>query len=770
MNFINFKSWPIRVKLIVILAIAVTIPFIAFLGISLAGASTINQENVKDFVSETNRLRQERIAEEFQEAIYAIEDFFINRTTFQAIDAPLTIRNTRGTAPELNELEDVLNTALLTELVNASEGAIRAAWVLTPTGNLVTGVAGDEQGLPFNPQNRNENDSETFLIGQELAQQDNTDRTLVVTTRDGQISFELIHVVRTSETQTLNGFLVAQLDIETVILQHLSPQSGRLPTYSFLIVPALAELIAQPDVLQNRLASLQFETVGIQRALARETSNVEVYITGPDDNRREVIGHYAPIVVDNNRFSVLTELNTSIISEQVISYGSTIIFVLFIGTSLIVLVLGLALSQLIADPLGKLREAILGAGRGDYNIPLPDPTRGDEVGALSRAVDDMRRQINDTLDDMRTRLHLRDRDVRLTQVISRTAAEERDLQKLMNQVVNLITENFDAIYHAQIFLIDARREYAVLRASTGELGQRLLARGHKLEVGSVSVIGQVTEQGQRLVARDTVASNVHRRNEFLPDTRAELAVPLRLGDDIIGALDVQSMQREIFDEELIETMQMLADQITVIIANARLYEETQRLLTDIEQQRTEETRRVWSNYLSAERRQALVHQAGVDTAYDFSALKRAAFDSGKSVVGQVTDRETVPFVVPVKLRNQMLGVIEYEVPQADFRYEKILLAEELVDRLAISLDNARLFQQSQRATERERLVNDISARITGQTDIQEILQTAIREVSQALRTPDVGIRLLANNGNGNGNGASANGHLNGSDHEPSEQA
>jgi GAF domain-containing protein len=110
------------------------------------------------------------------------------------------------------------------------------------------------------------------------------------------------------------------------------------------------------------------------------------------------------------------------------------------------------------------------------------------------------------------------------------------------------------------------------------------------------------------------------------------------------------------------------------------------------------------------------------------------------------------------LRGQTLGAVEWELPAEDFSSNKIQLAQELVSRLAVSLDNARLFQESQRATERERLVNTIATKLTQQTDINAILETAVREVGQALRTPQVTIRLhwedrdMESSANGHGEG------------------
>jgi hypothetical protein len=173
----------------------------------------------------------------------------------------------------------------------------------------------------------------------------------------------------------------------------------------------------------------------------------------------------------------------------------------------------------------------------------------------------------------------------------------------------------------------------------------------------------------------------------------------------------------------------------------RLYEESQRRLAAIEEDRRAVTRRDWQAYLNATRRSGLMEQAGNQTDYDFTELRRAAITSAKPIVGGVTDRNTVPFVVPIQLRGEVLGAVDYEVPEKDFRYDKVLLAEELVNRLAVSLDNARLFQESQRAAERERIVNAISTKLTGQTDIQDIIQTALQEIGVALRTPQVALRL-----------------------------
>ncbi|MBZ0290519.1 MAG: GAF domain-containing protein, partial [Anaerolineae bacterium] len=347
-----------------------------------------------------------------------------------------------------------------------------------------------------------------------------------------------------------------------------------------------------------------------------------------------------------------------------------------------------------------------------------------------------------------------------TQEISRYAATQHNLQTLLDQVVQLIVERFPNIYHAQIFLLDQDRLYAILRASTGEPGKLLLARGHRLAVGSVSVIGQVIDQKQTIIARDTATSQVHRRNEFLPDTHAELAIPLRVADQIIGSLDVQSKYRNAFTEDEVSILETMADQIAVAIENARLYQESVRRLEDIERSNRESTIATWREYIYGHRQRQLLSEAGTRTGIDLSELRQRAISEGHIVAGTPTNHNTIPVAVPIELRGQILGAVEWELPMDDMSEDKLQLAQELANRLAVSLDNARLFEESQRATERERIVNAIAAKLTPQTEVSEILQTAVREVRQALRAPQVSIRLhhADQNGNSNGtNGLSSNG-------------
>ncbi|GAB4529410.1 MAG: hypothetical protein OHK0046_49260 [Anaerolineae bacterium] len=170
----------------------------------------------------------------------------------------------------------------------------------------------------------------------------------------------------------------------------------------------------------------------------------------------------------------------------------------------------------------------------------------------------------------------RARQLQTSAAVSSNVSSILDLDVLLPRIVNLIQQSF-RYQHVQVFLMDSTGDYAVLRASTGEAGRQLLANRHRLAKGSASVIGQVTLQQTPQIAADTAdADVVHYPNPFLPLTRSEMALPLMVKGEIVGALDVQSNRPNAFTDEDVSVLTTLAAQISVAIDNARLYEQAQK--------------------------------------------------------------------------------------------------------------------------------------------------------------------------------------------------
>lgn len=753
-------------KLNIIIIAAVLVPLMTLGFLMTNTLRSISLANLETFVEETGSRRQASIENDLRAALNEVNEFVNANQSLMAFSLQQQISTQSDSNIEFETL-NTLETQFRSQLLESGYfTSIQMITVQFNPYNVVTRSDLEALAEPFSREAIS-----TIAAGLDIDSGDT--QVTGVTQADGDASrlgiLTSILTEDTEGTRSVVGYLLAEIDQQRVFIQNLVREDTVFDTYAYVILPSTNQVIADAEILNANLVDTT--SLGAQRALANRAATATTYNVGTEDAQREVVGYAASIVIDDQAFALITEVSTDALFTNITQQIVGQVFVYVVTATVVILLFSLlATNQLVLPPIRRIRQAVLGILRGDFDTPVPDVARGDELGALATSFVDMREYVRDQTEDMNRRLAARTRDVRVTQDISQAVTAVRDLDTLMSQVVNLIVQNFPSIYHAQIFLLDEENRYAVLRASTGAAGRELLTRGHKLAVGSVSVIGQVTEQAQIIIARDTAESTVHRQNEFLSATRAELAVPLSLGGTVIGALDVQSKQRDSFDDDQVAALQTLADQITIAIENTRLYAESERLLRETRAEQSRETRRAWQQYLYQQRQAAITQTAGTQTGYDFRVLRQKAAQTGKTAVGTETSRQTVPFVVPVRFREQTLGMVEYEIPAADFNHDKILLAEELVSRLAISLENARLFQVIREATERERIVNSISAKLTNQNEIEDILQTAVTEIEQALRTPRVAIRLKTaqtdvsngnghhnDNSNGNGNGTRPNG-------------
>ncbi len=313
-----------------------------------------------------------------------------------------------------------------------------------------------------------------------------------------------------------------------------------------------------------------------------------------------------------------------------------------------------------------------------------------------------------------------------TAEVGRVIAGARELEALLNQVVNLIIERFE-FYHAQVFLVDEAGQYAVLRESTGTAGEELLARGHRLAVGSQSVIGQVTARGKAVAASDTDADPIHRRNELLPHTRSELALPLRVGGRVIGALDIQSVKPSAFGEVDMSVFQTMADQLAIAIENARLFERAQRDLEDIELLNRQLTGEAWRKFISGRPSPVLVGYKS--DALDVQPVTSGELDEAERVEADGT------LSLPLTVRGETIGVLDLKPRSGEAPDEETeSMLEAVAERVALALDGARLGEQVQRQAEFQELLSRLSAELQATPDLDVLLRTVVKETSKVLGT------------------------------------
>ncbi len=274
-------------------------------------------------------------------------------------------------------------------------------------------------------------------------------------------------------------------------------------------------------------------------------------------------------------FQWLPEWEIGIVSEipedQVFAQLDQILPVLLaivLGAALLTSVAVVWVTNRALQPLGTLAEFADRVAQGEWFYRIPYE-RQDEIGVVAAALNRMAQELSGLYRSLEVQVEARTRQIQTAAEVARAVTSVPDLDELLRRAVDLIRERF-GYYHVSIFLLDEERRYAVLREATGEVGEALKARGHRLAVGSNSVIGWVTANNQPRVASDVSEDPIHLRNELLPETRSEAAVPLQVAGEVLGALDVQSTEPDAFQPEDIEVLQTLADQLSAAIQNARL--------------------------------------------------------------------------------------------------------------------------------------------------------------------------------------------------------
>ena len=319
--------------------------------------------------------------------------------------------------------------------------------------------------------------------------------------------------------------------------------------------------------------------------------------------------------------------------------------------------------------------------------------------------------------------------------VARAASQIRDLDQLLPQVTHLISEAF-GYYHVGVFIVDETGRYAILRAANSEGGQRMLARDHKLAVGTEGIVGNVVSTGQPRVALDVGADAAHFDNPDLPETHSEIALPLQASGQTFGALDVQSTQAAAFTDEDVAILSMLADQVAIAIDNARLFAQTQSALQEAEETQRRYLRQEWERLMPALRVTSHeYHASGVPTVGDAPLPEiEQAIQQGDvvAITSQAAARSAL--AVPIKLRDQLLGVIDLHQIETEREWtaDDVALVTAVADQAALALENARLLEQTEQRARREQLVTQIATKVRIAADVEGILRTGVQEIRRVL--------------------------------------
>lgn len=400
----------------------------------------------------------------------------------------------------------------------------------------------------------------------------------------------------------------------------------------------------------------------------------------------------------------------------------------------------LFISRQIARPILAVSEAARQVSEGNLAAQAVIASQ-DEVGALAQNFNQMTGRLRDLIEGLEQRVAERTQEVEQRSVylqaatgVARAATTILDINRLIQQVVELIKEHF-GLYYVGLFILDEAGEWAVLQAGSGEAGEAMLKRGHRIQVGS-GMIGWAIANAKSRIAQVSAEDAVRLATPELPDTRAEAAIPLRSRERVLGAITVQSDQPNAFNESAIAALEVMADLVATAIDNARLFAESQTALDAARRAYVEINRRAWVDILQARPKVGYRYEPfGAPPSHVPSVwqpgMKKAA-QSGQIV--QTKKGEKFTLHLPISVRDQVIGVINLSKIGAEevWSDEEIELVTALSEQIGIALDSARLYQETQRRAEREHLVSEITAKIRSTTDPQTMLQMAVEELRNIL--------------------------------------
>jgi len=385
----------------------------------------------------------------------------------------------------------------------------------------------------------------------------------------------------------------------------------------------------------------------------------------------------------------------------------------------------------------------------------------DEMGQVGTALNNMIVQLRGLIGNLEQRVAERTRDMEQCSTylqasadVGKVAASILDVDLLVQQVVDLIKERFD-LYYVGLFQVNETGDWAMLRAGTGEAGKAMLARGFQVQIGGESMVGWCIANQQARILQDVTGDPIRLVIPELPDTRSEVAFPMQVHGEAIGALTIEDDKTGAFNQHLIDVLQAMVDQIAVALVNARLFRQAQESLEAERRAYGEISREAWSQIVRARSDVGyLCNPQGVQIIE--SQWQPEMLQASQS--GQIIQDDTHTVAIPITVRDHVAGVIRLRKPENADRWtgEEIALMRTLTEQLGVALESARLYQDTQRHAAREQLTGEITTRMRETLDVDTVLQTAVREIGEKLDLSDLVIRIgSAADGQPDGNGGNS---------------
>jgi PAS domain S-box-containing protein len=358
---------------------------------------------------------------------------------------------------------------------------------------------------------------------------------------------------------------------------------------------------------------------------------------------------------------------------------------------LVVVIAVVFIAQRFVQPIQRLTQSAQELSAGNFAAEIPVQSN-DEIGQLADSFRAMSGELQNLIGSLETRVNERTRDLATTIEVGKLANSIYDQAELLPELVEFIRSRF-GLYYTQIYLLDEAGKFAVLRAGTGEVGQELLGRNHRLEVAQTSLVSQAIKTGQSVIVADTAASKTHKPNALLPDTRSEVAIPLRVGNETLGVLDLQASRANTFTEDNASVFEAMAGQIAAVLRGMQAFEQARVAAQRAEDINARLTSNTWQSYFEG-------LQDAPSTGYRYDLEAPQPIQRGE-LLNNDNDKRTMQ---PITVRGATIGYIAVQDEERVLDEQDHTLIQDTARLVATALDQFRSFDEVRRSEAETRRV------------------------------------------------------------------
>lgn len=630
----------------------------------------------------------------------------------------------------LADLSTDIQHNLLEGLVRHND-AYELVAILDGTGQVITISSPYGQTLPGSL-------ADTPLFSRAFKQKEDYVGPVELNSETGLPVVTLAVPIRDQEDE-VNGVLLAQVNLE--YLWFVVSQTNVGETGYVYVLDNRNFLIAQKG---SAAETFQLEDISDRPFIQQLTSGATNALTWYEGLQgRYVLGAIAPI--RSVRWNVVVEL------PVIEAYGPLINMVLIMLAVLIVVTamavgLSITFTRQIVQPLQHLTEASsqISAGQMDAQVNI---SSRNEMGILATTFNQMTAQLSELYSTLEQQVAARTHRLEVLGGLGERLSAILRLEELLVEVVEQIKENF-GYYHAHIYLIDEKRERLVVAAGVGLAGEEMKAKRHSIRLDvPTSLVARAARTHEIVRVDDVRQAPDWLPNPLLPDTRAEMAVPIVLDGQVVGVLDVQQDKVGGLDESDASLLRSLANQVAIAMRNANLFAEVETALAQARAAQERYIEQVWHKARSASRQGRHHFTLPEATPLDESSLVEArqqALVQQQPVVVPVANgaqqkevdegQRTGALVAPVKLRESIIGSLQLHPLQEgrSWTEDDLAIVEAVVDELAQTAENLRLFEETRQRAGREQAIREITDKLRAAPNLDYLLETASRELAQRL--------------------------------------